>query len=60
MSAIVESLKEERRGYVLRGLGDRVKQVDAEIRRLGGKVETTEAVPDVETADVPSGRRARK
>lgn len=56
----VEALRYERLGYVARGLKDRVAQVDAEIRKLGGKVETSEAVVDVETADVPSGRRNRK
>ena len=57
---LVEALNEERRGYVARGLVDRVKQVDAAIREAGGKAETAEAVVDVETADVPSGRRIRK
>lgn len=31
----IRSLLEERRGYVMRGLNDRVQQVDAELRLLG-------------------------
>lgn len=38
----VESLLEERRGYVLRGLTDRVAQVDAELAALGYAVEADE------------------
>lgn len=34
--SMIAALLEERRGYVLRGLRDRVAQVDAEIERLGG------------------------
>jgi hypothetical protein len=36
----VEALREERRGYVQRGLDDRVREVDAAIRNL-----TAEAKP---------------
>ncbi len=45
--AIMRGLLEERRGYELRGLGDRVAQVDAELARLG-------AVLDAELAEVAS------
>lgn len=46
----VEALLEERRGYVLRNLPDRVAQVDAEIERISGlKVEDEPAtVPNVD------------
>lgn len=46
----IEALLEERRGYVVRNLPDRVAQVDAEIHRLGGVVVGDE--PVVETASV--------
>ena len=35
----IEALLAERRGYVTRGLDDRVSQVDAELERLGHEVE---------------------
>ena len=35
----VDALLAERRGYVTRGLGDRVAQVDAELSRCGHKVD---------------------
>ena len=61
----VASLLEERRGYVLRGLADRVAQIDAEIARFGlavedevTSVETTEAAPDAEL-EVPEVKSAR-
>jgi len=50
----IESLAEERRGYVLRGLDDRVAQVDAEIARVvdvGLVVEEAEPVIEKATAD---------
>ncbi len=37
--ATMRGLLEERRGYELRGLGDRVAQVDAEVARLGAALE---------------------
>jgi hypothetical protein len=43
--ATIAGLLEERRGYVARGLDDRVAQVDAELRRIGA-----EAVPKVKRA----------
>ena len=49
----IEALLEERRGYVVRNLPDRVAQVDAEIRRLGGVGVGDE--PVVETASVADG-----
>ena len=52
----VNALLEERRGYVLRGLKDRVAQVDAELARLGVAVE---AAP-VETAVVEPQENARR
>lgn len=35
-SAAVTALEVEREGYVRRGLDDRVKQVDAELRKIKG------------------------
>jgi hypothetical protein len=53
----VAALLEERRGYVLRNLADRVAQVDAELARYGVAVETTEVVAsaDLETSEVKRG-----
>jgi hypothetical protein len=36
-AAYAEALKEERRGYEVRGLTDRVKQVDAQLAQFEGK-----------------------
>lgn len=41
----IAALKNERRGYVVRGLNDRVEQVDAELRRLGVADEKPRAEP---------------
>jgi hypothetical protein len=62
MSLTVESLLEERRGYLLRGLKDRVAQVDAQIRLLGGvEVETVVSAPvGVETTDAAPVKAAKK
>jgi hypothetical protein len=65
VSQNVKSLLEERRGYVARGLKDRIAQVDAQLARLGFVVEDEPAAPAVETADAgpaettakPSGRK---
>lgn len=35
MNREIDALLEERHGYVVRGLADRVAQVDAELARLG-------------------------
>jgi len=43
-AAYVAALREERRGYEVRGLADRVKQVDAELARFDS---------------APKGRKAR-
>jgi len=37
--ATIRALIEERRGYVMRGLDDRVAAVDAQLRRLGASAE---------------------
>lgn len=37
--ATISALLKERRGYVQRGDEERVKQVDAELRRLGASAE---------------------
>lgn len=47
----INALLEERRGYVVRGLNDRIAQVDAQLRRAGISVEP-------ETAAVERGERA--
>lgn len=53
----IEALMEERRGYVMRGLRDRVAQVDAALAALGHapEIETTAAEP-AETAARRPGR----
>lgn len=63
MDETISALLEERRGYVARGLDSRVRQVDAELARLGYRVEPEAAVRrDAETAVAPKprGRRATK
>lgn len=47
----VEALLRERQGYVLRNLPARIKQVDAELARLGFAAETVVADAAVETAE---------
>jgi hypothetical protein len=51
------ALRYEREGYVRAGLTDRVREVDAEIARTVGTVETADADVDVETVVAPSPRR---
>jgi len=58
----VAALIEERRGYVVRGLTNRVAQVDAELARFGiavadkpAAVERAVVTPEVETAVVGRG-----
>ena len=64
--AIVKDLLFEREGYVLRGLTDRVRQVDAELAKLGVAVddapEAAVEAPVVEKATPakPRGRAAKK
>lgn len=63
----VQALLFEREGYVLRGLANRVAQVDAELAKLGFAVEDAPAgapeaaveAPEVETA-APAKTRRRK
>lgn len=47
----INALLEERRGYVVRGLKDRVAQVDEQLRSRGGI--SVEEAPAVETAEAP-------
>ena len=57
----VAALLREREMLVRRGLPDRVAQVDAELARLGySDIETTTAVPAMETAVVTPTRRPRR
>lgn len=58
--AIMRGLLEERRGYELRGLGDRVAQVDAELARLGAVLEPEpEPVAEPEAPVAESAKRKR-
>ena len=50
--SMIEALLEERRGYVVRGLKDRVAQVDAQIEALGGVKVADD--PEVEEAVDPT------
>lgn len=52
----IRALTEERKGYVLRGLAERVAQVDAEIRRLGGKPEKAVNMPAENAMSEPPKR----
>lgn len=58
---IIAALQEERRGYVLRGLSDRVADVDSELARLGSAppVDPTSTVEEAGGASARSrsGRR---
>lgn len=58
---LIESLLQEREGYVRRNLPDRVKQVDEALRNAGyksaPKVETATAEPEVETAAKPATKK---
>ena len=59
----IAALLEERRGYVVRGLADRVKAVDAELARLGHKAPaapSTAQAPAPEKAVAPKPSRGRK
>lgn len=64
--ATVKDLLFERKGYVLRGLSDRVRQVDAELAKLGVAVddapEAAVEAPATEKATPakPRGRAAKK
>ena len=51
---MIDALLEERRGYVVRNLPDRVAQVDAEIERLGG-VKVADDSPEIEEAVADHG-----
>ncbi len=55
----VESLLRERHGYVVRGLKDRVAQVDVAIKALGGVV-VADDEPEVETASTEPTENARR
>jgi hypothetical protein len=58
----IAALLEERRGYVMRGLPDRVAVVDAELARLGHRVAPEAAVKPKapERATQPKPSRGRK
>lgn len=62
----VQDLLFEREGYVLRGLTDRVAQVDAQLAAFGVGVEDAPSAPEaaveppeVETATQPKPRRRK-
>ncbi len=58
----IAALLEERRGYVARGLTDRVKAVDEQLARLGHKASApaTAQAPAPEKAVAPKPSRGRK
>ena len=63
--ARLEVLQRERAGYVSRGLTDRVKQVDAQIKLLGQAgapdvVEVPEALPAAVEHAVPAAPKGRR
>jgi hypothetical protein len=53
--ALLEALQRERLGYAREGLADRVAEVDAQIRLLGGEPPAKKAKPAAKAA----GRAAR-
>lgn len=62
---MIESLLEERKGYVARNLPDRVASVDASLRELGFEhkyltTETATAQPDSERAIKPAVQKRKK
>ncbi len=62
-SDLITAYLEERRGYVARGLTERVKLVDAELARLGYKAPaapSTAQAPAPERAVAPKPSRGRK
>jgi hypothetical protein len=60
--AEIDALLDERRGYVVRGLADRVKAVDEQLARLGHRVAPEAAIkaPAPERATQPKPSRGRK
>jgi hypothetical protein len=64
-SQMIQSLLEERKGYVARNLPDRVASVDASLRELGFEhkyltQETATAVPQTERAAKPVVQKRKK
>ena len=59
MTSQIQALLEERRGYLVRGLHDRVRAVDAVLRQLGYEVETSAIEHRSETAELPIRKRRR-
>lgn len=65
MSKQIEALLEERRGYVMRNLPDRIKAVDAALRELGYEnkymtKETATAEPNEERAVIAPATKRKK
>lgn len=63
--SMIESLLEERKGYVARNLPDRVASVDASLRELGFEhkyltQETATAQPQAERAIKPAVQKRKK
>ena len=64
-SPMIQSLLDERKGYVARNLPDRVASVDASLRELGFEHkylthETATAQPDSERAIKPAVQKRKK
>lgn len=49
----INALLEERRGYLLRGKIERVRDVDAELARLGYAVEEVSTAPETDVVPAP-------
>jgi hypothetical protein len=56
-SAYARALLQEREGYVLKGKGDRVAQVDAELQRMGVKAPREDGAPET-TKQAPPPEKA--
>ena len=63
--SLIDALLEERRGYEVRGLKDRIKAVDEQLAALGfvskssKPVEVASVEPEVEVAAAPKVRRRK-
>ena len=57
---LIKALLDERKGLEARGLKDRIKAVDEQLKALGYSVKETASVePQVETATAPKPRRRK-
>ena len=58
-AALIHTLKQERAGYVARGLHERVAAIDEVLASMGER-ELASVEPEVERATVTKGKRRKK